>query len=147
MIQLHQTLKEISAKFNYKLEEIQPTGTYKMDVAIPLKDGKWRYQNVYIWIVPGRYFGKDTVYMNSRAGIYRPDLNLYGILKEARPCCYCSITITSDKLGDGTPVESIIAQSALVLETTTAAEVSNAIYDVAVAADYIEEKFFGGDVH
>jgi hypothetical protein len=44
---LKSMLEQISAKRNYKLVEHRP-GLYSLDVAIPLKDGKWRYQYVYV---------------------------------------------------------------------------------------------------
>lgn len=146
MIQLNQTLKEVAERWKYKIEEF-PNGVFRMDVTIPLKTGGTRFQYVYIWIISGRFFGRDTIYMNSRCGTYSPSLDLYKILKAAGGCNYSSITTTTDKASDGTPCETIIAQAALPLDTCNPEILNDAIYDTAVAADYVESLVFGVDVN
>jgi hypothetical protein len=80
-MELQATLQQIATRYNYKLDEIKP-GTFRMDIAVPLKDGKFRYQFVYIWKIQ-EPSGRERIYMNSRCGTYTPQLNLYNILKES----------------------------------------------------------------
>ncbi len=140
---LQATLQQIASRYKYKLDEINP-GTYRMDVAIPVKDKDTRFQLVYIWKIT-EASGRERIYMNSRCGIYTPQVNLYNILKESAYCNYCTITITTDKTADGTPCETIVAQAVPALAMTTPEFLNELIYEVAVNADIIEEKFFGGD--
>lgn len=140
---LQSTLQQIATRYNYKLDEINP-GTFRMDVAIPMKDGNFRYQFVYIWKIT-EPSGRERVYMNSRCGTYTPTLNLYNILKESAYCNYSTVTVTTDKTADGTPCETIVTQAVPAAAMTTPELLNDIIYEVAVNADIIEEKFFGGD--
>ncbi len=142
-MELQATLQQIATRYNYKLDEIKP-GTFRMDIAVPLKDGKFRYQFVYIWKIQ-EPSGRERIYMNSRCGIYTPQLNLYNIMKEAAYGNYCTVTITTDQNADGVPCETIITQAVPALAMTTPELLNEIIYEVAVNADIIEEKFFGGD--
>ncbi|MBS1637995.1 MAG: hypothetical protein JST26_18930 [Bacteroidetes bacterium] len=137
-------LSNIAARWNYKLDELSP-GVFRMDVALKMKDGSFRYQFVYIWIIPGRYMGKDVVYMNSRCGEFSPNLNLYKLLKESGCGTYCSITVTTDKRADGSPCETVIAQAVQPIQYTNEEILNEVIYDVAYNADIVEEVYFGGD--
>jgi hypothetical protein len=141
---LGEALQNIAAKFNYKLEMINET-QYRMDVALKLKDGSFRYQFVYIWISKGFAKGKDVIYMNSRCGTYTPMLNLYNVMKEASWGVYSMVTITTDKSKDGVPCETVIVQASPIAEYTSPELLNEIIFEVASNADIIEEKFFGGD--
>ena len=44
------TVTNIATRWNYKVEEVSP-GIFRMDVAIKMKDGTFRYQFVYVWII------------------------------------------------------------------------------------------------
>jgi hypothetical protein len=142
-MELQPTLQQIATRYNYKLDEVSP-GTFRMDVAIPLKDGKFRYQFVYIWIIKEQS-GRERIYMNSRCGTFTPQLNLYNLLKESAFGNYTTVTITNDKTKDGAPCETVITQAVPALALTTPELLNEIIYEVAVNADIIEEKFFGGD--
>lgn len=142
-MELQATLQQIASRYNYKLEETSP-GVFRMDIAIPIKDGKFRYQFVYVWIIK-EASGRERIYMNSRCGTYTPQLNLYNILKESAYGNYSTVTITTDKTADGTPCETVITQAVPALAMTTPELLNEIIYEVAVNADIIEEKFFGGD--
>lgn len=142
-MELAATLQQIASRYNYKLDEITP-GTFRMDVAIPVKDKPTRYQFVYIWTITEQS-GRQRIYMNSRCGIYTPQLNLYNIMKEAAYGNYCTVTITTDKTKEGTPCETIITQAVPALAMTTPELLNEIIYEVAVNADIIEDRFFGGD--
>ena len=48
--ELKQSLTNISERWKYKMEEVSP-GVFRMDVAIKMKDGAWRYQFVYVWLI------------------------------------------------------------------------------------------------
>ncbi len=137
-------LEQISAKRNYKLQEPKP-GLYSLDVAIPLKDGKWRYQYVFISVETPQNGGRQRIFMNSRAGRYTQMVNHYLLMKEAAYCNYSCITISNDKDKDGNPLETVFVQSAPFVETTSIELLDDIIYEVANNADILEEKFFGGD--
>ena len=140
------TITNIATRWNYKFDEISP-GVFRIDVAIKMKDGTFRYQFVYVWIIAGRYFGKDVVYMNSRCGEYNPNLNHYKMLKEGGYGTFAQVTITTDKRPDGSPCETVIVQAVQPVELTSEAILNEVIYDVAFNADIIEATYFGGDKH
>lgn len=144
MFDLKVALTNIAERWKYKMEEVTP-GVYRLDVALKMKDETWRYQFVYVWIIAGRHFGKDVVYMNSRCGEYNPNLNHYKIIKESGYGTYAQVTITTDKRADGSPCETVIVQAVQPIELTNEAIINEVIYDVAYNADIIEETYFGGD--
>ncbi|MBL7922374.1 MAG: hypothetical protein JNJ40_18810 [Bacteroidia bacterium] len=146
MSDLKTIMTNISNKWKYKLDEVSP-GVWKIDVAIKMKDGSWRYQNVWVWEIKGRHFGKDVYYMNTRCGEYNPNLNHYKMLKEGGYGTYAQVTITTDKRADGTPCETVIVQASQPIELTNEAIMNEVIYDVAYNADIIEATYFGGDNH
>jgi len=146
MFDLKTAVTNISERWKYKLEENNP-GIYRLDVAIKMKDDTWRYQNVWIWEIKGRHFGKDVVYMNSRCGEYNPNINHYKILKEGGYGTFSQITITTDKRPDGSPCETIIVQAVHPIEFVTEPLLNEMLYDVAYNADIIEATYFGGDKH
>mgnify|MGYP001764057938 FL=1 len=144
MFDLKVAVANIAARWNYKVEEL-PGGVHRMDVAIKMKDGSFRYQFVYIWIIPGRYFGKDVIYMNSRCGEFSQNLNLYKLIKEGGYGTFSSVTVTTDKRADGSPCETVIVQAVQPIEFTSETILNEVIYDVAFNADAIESLYFGGD--
>lgn len=137
-------LTNICTRWKYKMDEITP-GIFRIDVAIKQKDESFRYQFVYAWIIPGRYYGKDVVYMNSRCGEYNLNLNMYQMLKESGYGNYSSVTVTTDKRADGSPCETIVVQAVQPIEFTSEAILNEVMYDVATNADIIEKIYFGGD--
>jgi hypothetical protein len=143
---LKSVITGISEKWKYKTDEVAP-GTFRIDVAIKMKNDSWRYQFVYVWIIAGRYFGKDVVYMNSRCGEYNPNLNHYKLLREGGCGTYAQVTVTTDTRPDGSSCETVIVQAVQPVELTNEEILNAAIYDVAFNADIIEESYFGGDVN
>jgi len=75
MIILSEAMQTISTNWNNKFVELTP-GVYRLDVGLKLKDETIRYQFVYVWQVKNQN-GRDQVFMNSRAGMYNNNLNLY----------------------------------------------------------------------
>ncbi|MDO9001469.1 MAG: hypothetical protein Q7W45_17010 [Bacteroidota bacterium] len=144
MFDLKTAVTNISNKWKYKLDEVSP-GIYKIDVAIKMKDDSWRYQNVWIWEIKGRHFGKDVIYMNSRCGEYNPNLNHYKLLKEGGYGTFAQVTVTTDKRADGSPCETLIVQAVQPVELTNETILNEVIYDVAFNGDIIEQAYFGGD--
>jgi hypothetical protein len=137
-------ITSISEKWKYKIDEVSP-GIFRLDVGLKMTDGSWRYQLVYVWLIAGRYFGKDVVYMNSRCGEYNPNLNHYKLLKEGGYGTYAQVTVTTDTRPDGSLGETVIVQAVQPVDLTTEEILNAAIYDVAFNADIIEETYFGGD--
>ncbi len=146
MFDLKTAMTNISNKWKYKLDEVSP-GIWKIDVALKMKDDSWRYQNVWVWEIKGRHFGKDVIYMNTRCGEYNPNLNHYKMLKEGGYGTFAQVTITTDKRPDGTPCETVIVQAVQPIELTNETILNEVIYDVAYNADIIEMTYFGGDNH
>ncbi len=145
MFDLKVVVANIAARWNYKVDEVAP-GIFRIDVALKQKDGTFRYQFVYAWVIEKRYFGtKDVVYMNSRCGEYNPSLNHYKILKESGYGTFSSVTVTTDKRADGSPCETVIVQAVQPIEFTSEVILNEVIYDVAFNADIIEATYFGGD--
>ncbi len=144
MFDLKTAITNISERWKYKMEEVNP-GMFKIDVALKMKDDTWRYQNVWVWEVKGRHFGKDVIYLNSRCGEYNPNINHYKLLKEGGFGTFAQVTVTTDKRADGTPCETIIVQAVQPIELTSEVILNEVIYDVAYNADIIEETYFGGD--
>ena len=146
MFDLARVAANVSERWKYKLEEVSP-GIHKLDVAIKMKDDTWRYQNVWVWEIKGRHFGKDVIYMNSRCGEYNSNLNHYKLLKEGGYGTFAQVTITTDKRADGSPCETLIVQAVHPVETITEVILNEMLYDVAFSADSIEANYFGGDKH
>lgn len=147
MLDLRSALTNVARRRNYKLDELSPD-VWRLDVAIPLKDGKFRYQFVYVRVVPKRWFQqKDAILIDSRCGVYSQGLNLYNLLKEGGYGFYTAVTVIPDKDKEGKPCETVIVQSSPVVEWTTPELLDEIIFEVAYNADLIEERFFGGDNH
>lgn len=144
VLDLKVAINNICQRWNYKVEEVS-AGVFRVDVYLKQKDGSARYQFVYAWVIPGRYFGKDVVYMNSRCGEFTQNLNLYKLLKEGGYGTYSAVTVTTDKRADGSPCETVIVQAVQPIEFTNEAILNEALYDVAFNADAIESLYFGGD--
>lgn len=137
-------LKELSEKKSNKLEEIG-NGVYRFDVGIKYDSGELRFQNVYLWTTVLPNSSRTRIYMNSRCGQYTNAVNLYNILKESGYSSYSTLTIVNDKLGDGTPCETIVAQASPYLDITDTDLLWDIMFEVALNADYVEKKYFGGD--
>ncbi|KOY87249.1 hypothetical protein AD998_14800 [bacterium 336/3] len=146
MVNFDTAIKEVATKFNAQIKELSP-GVYSLDIPFKLKDGSSRYQYVYAWVIPGRAKGKDCFYFNSRCGTFDPKAtDTYNLLKEAAFGYYSMITITKDKLSDGTPCETVIVQASPIAEHIDSSnELADIVWEVAEVADIIEEKYFGGD--
>ncbi|MCS7029756.1 MAG: hypothetical protein NZ519_13435 [Bacteroidia bacterium] len=142
---LKEILEKIAAEFNAQPPKEVGHNVYLLDIPLVLKDGSKRYQYVFVRIVPQRYKGKDCIVINSRCGTYNPGINTYQILKESSQCVYTTITIYEDKTPEGKDCETVAIQASPILEATSYEELKLIIWEVAEAADIIEEKYFGGD--
>ncbi len=144
MIDLKTILLEYAATTSHKLKLLDGD-KFSIDFAYRMKDGSTRYQLVWCWIAKGRARGKDCVYFTSRVGNFKPDLNLYLLLKEAGYGAYSTVTIVSDKDNEGNPCESVVVQASPLLEHTTKESLLNVLYEVGETADILEQKYFGAD--
>ncbi len=142
---LHETLTDIARRWNYKVSEVSP-GVFAIDIPLKLQDGTTRYQFAYARMEAAQN-GQQRIYITSRCGVYHPNLNFYSLLRETGNCNYTTITIGNGKDKDNKPIEVVMAQAA-PLEGLTSPELLDAIlFEVANTADYIESKYFGGDVN
>ena len=144
MMDLKIALTNICERWKYKMDETSP-GIFRLDVAMKQKDGTFRYQFVYAWLIKERYIGKDCFYFNSRCGEYNLNLNLYQMMKESSYCTYCSVIITTDKRKDGSPCETVVVHAIQPVELTSEAILNEVIWDIATNADIVEQTYFGGD--
>ena len=145
MITLSEAMQTISTNWNNKLVELTP-GVYRLDVGLKLKDETIRYQFVYVWQVKNQN-GRDHVFMNSRAGMYNNNLNLYQLLKDSGSGYYSTITIVPDKNAEGNPCETVVVQASPYLDSLSVELLGDIIFEVANEADWLEEKHFGGDTN
>ena len=142
---LQESLTEIAARWNYKVSEVS-AGVFAIDVALKLKDGTTRYQFAYARMETAQN-GQQRIYITSRCGIYHPNLNFYSLLRETGNCNYATITIGNGKDKDNKPIEVVMAQAAPLEAFTTTDLLDAILFEVANTADYIESKYFGGDVN
>lgn len=142
---LKDTLTRIAARWGYKLTEVSE-GVFALDVPLKLNDGTTRFQFAYARFEKTAA-GKTRIYVTSRCGIYNPNLNFYNILRENGNCNYATLTIGNGKDKDGNPIEVVMAQAAPLEEHTTPDMLDAIIFEVANMADFIEAKYFGGDVN
>lgn len=141
---LKQTLTDIALKWGYKMEELTP-GVFGMDISIKRKTSETiRYQ--YITVRFEEFEGAEKkIYISSRSGICHDGLNYHDILKESLFCNYCTVSILATKDKEGNPDESLIVQAAPLEKHTSPDMLDTILFEVANNADYIEEKYFGGD--
>jgi hypothetical protein len=146
MLNFDNAIKEVANRFNAQIKELSP-GVYSLDIPFKLKDGSSRYQYVYAWVIPDEHKRRNYFYFNSRCGTYEEGTtDTYNLLKEAAFGHYSMVTITKDKLSDGTPCETVIVQASPIAEhVKTIEELADIVWEVAEVADIIEEKYFGGD--
>lgn len=144
MFDLGAVLHELSASWGNKLDELSE-GFFRFDIGIKQKDGSGRFQYVYLWMVTDPDNPRDRIYMNSRCGQYTEDLDLYEIMKESGFSRYSTLTIVDDKLADGTPCETVIAQASPYADTINVGLLGDILFEVAINADYVEKKYFGSD--
>jgi hypothetical protein len=83
--------------------------------------------------------------MNSRVGPYSGSVDLYNIIKDSSYASYSCATIAPDKLADGSECETVVVQAAPFIDSTSIELLGDIIFEVAINADYLEGKYFGGD--
>jgi len=144
MIDLKAILTEYADEHNFEFKELGD-GKYGIDIAIRLKDGSYRHQFVWLWIVKGRGRGMDCVYFISRAGRFTPEINTNQLIRESGHGTYTTITVMADKDKRGNPCETIVVQASPVYEFLSKEEFLYILWEVADVADIIEKRHFGGD--
>lgn len=143
MLDIRQTMLEYAARSGHKFTD-KGNGKYLFDFAFNMKDGKTRYQYVWVWILSGRARGKDCVYFSSRVATFDPTVNLYNLFKDSGRGNYSSVTIVSDTDKEGNPCESIVVHASPIHEYLSEAEFLNILWEVGENADILEEKYFDG---
>ena len=141
---LKETLTSIALKWGYKMEELSP-GVFGLDISIKRKNSvTLRYQ--YVTARFEELEGADKkIYISSRSGICHNALNFHDLLKESLFCNYCTVAILATKDKEGNANESLIVQAAPLEKHTSPEMLDNILFEVANNADFIEEKYFGGD--
>ena len=141
MIQLKETITEYALEKGFKMKEVNP-GVFSLDIRMPLNDGTFRYQFVWIWEIAGRAKGQDCIYLNSRVGVYNPTLNLYNMVKDSGAGIYSSLTIVNDKDKEGNPCESLVVHASPIKSQLSKEQLFYIIREVAEQADIMEEIYF-----
>ena len=121
-------------------------GVFALDIGLKLKDGTTRYQFIYARLEKNAQ-GQERIYITSRCGIYNASLNFYNILRETGACNYSTVTIGNGKDKEGNPIEVVMAQAAPLAIHTTPDLLDAIVFEVANMADFIESRYFGGDVN
>jgi hypothetical protein len=137
-------MEQIAREWSTKFDDLG-NNTYRMDVPLKLTDGSYRYQFVF-----GREAkdsrGNDVYYFTSRIGVANPGVNFYMMLKEAGLGVYSMITIVNDTDAGGNAREVLLVQaSPLKMYTQDYNLVKFIISEVGEMADFLEQKYFGGD--
>ena len=102
MLDIRQTMLEYAARSGHKFND-KGNGKYD-DFAFNMKDGKTRYQYVWVWIIEARARGK-IVSIFIWVATFDPTINLYNLIKDSGRGNYSSATIVSDTDKDGNPCE------------------------------------------
>lgn len=142
---LKELLQTIALKWGYKLTEYTPN-SFAMDVGIKNKEGHIRYQFVYISL-EDKEPGFERYFVSSRCGVFTPRIDLYQILLATGWCNSCGLTLTKLKNKEGVEEDVLRFQAAPLVSALTVDAMDDIIYDVARMADYVEDKYFGGDVN
>ncbi|MEM7102238.1 MAG: toll/interleukin-1 receptor domain-containing protein [Bacteroidota bacterium] len=144
--ELKNRLQQLANENGFEFTEYQ-RNQFHIRVTFDMPDKTQRYQSVYTWIADIGKDNKPCIYMNTRVGIYSPQVNLYEFAKEAAYGIYSAITIVDDKDTNGNPCETIILQAAPNLESTNYDLFKQIVLEVAATGDFLEEKYFGKDFH
>lgn len=143
--ELKSKMEQVAREWNTKFDDLG-NGVYRIDVPLRLNDGSMRYQFVFGREAQGFAKGKDVFYFNSRAGVVNPGTNLYNMLKEAGLGVYSMVTIINDHDQNNNPREVLLVQASPIKEYTQDYElIKFIIAEVAEVADFLEQKYFGGD--
>ncbi len=137
-------IPELAKEWNTKFEKLDDGITWAIDVPFNMKDGKPRYQWVYISYVVGAAQGRDIYDIRSRVGDYSEKVDLHGMMLEARFGFYSIVCIKEVKREEK-PVEVIFVQAGPLAEHVTNFEQFKFIIsEVGENADIMEDKFFHG---
>ena len=134
-------LAQIAQRWNFRLDDTGKLNTWRMDIAIKQTDGSVVFQYVYIWLSRD-HAGKDRLYMNSPCGPLMSESPLADMLREAIWCNYSCIAITRMKRADQKQEDEIVVQCVPSLSQTTETLLEEMIYETAVNAQVIIQRFF-----
>ena len=137
-------LPQLAREWNTKFEKLNDGVTWGIDVPFSMKDSKARFQWVYISYGVGVAKGRDIYDIRSKVGDYSKEVDLHGMMVEAKYGFY-SIVCIKDVKRDEKSVEVIFVQASPLADHVTSFEQFKFIIDeVGGNADILEEKFFGG---
>lgn len=135
------SLERIAKRWNFRLDNTGALNTWRMDIAVKQTDGTFIFQYVYIWLSRD-HSGKERIYMNSPCGAATADLPYMDMLREAVWCNYSSIGITKMKKADQQTEEEVVVQCVPQLSETTESLLQEQIYETAVNAQVMIQRFF-----
>ncbi len=144
MMTLDAAMPQIATMLNAKLTP--GDGIYTLDIPFAMPNGRTRYQNVFAWVDRPQN-APDCFHFESRVGLYdATKVNLHLLLREAMKNCFVTFAIADDKKKDGTPCETILVQARPYMHhIENIVHLKDIVWEVAIAADVMEEKFFGTD--
>jgi hypothetical protein len=148
MIDLQNLLRLVGIKLKTKVDD-RGNGLYRIDVPLVYKDGTER--NQFVWVRISKEItqsGKDTLFFQSRAGILQPDMNPKDFLREAYYGFYTMICIVDEQDEDGNDVEMVYVQASPIIDYSTNFEelIYECVTECAIVADFLEKKYWGGDI-
>jgi hypothetical protein len=148
MLDLQYAFSELSHRFMAYYREQEP-GIFLLEIPFKMQDGTTRLQFVTGRVFAKKFRGvKDCFYIVSNCGKVHPGLNFYEILKEGRHGVHSMVTILPVKGEDEITLEMLCVQACpLVDSVRTLDDLAEIVWEVAEAADILEEKYFGEDNH
>jgi hypothetical protein len=137
-------IPKLASEWNTKFEKLDDGITWAIDVPFSTKDGKSRFQWVYISYGVGVAKGRDIYDIRSKVGDYSSSVDLHGMMVEAKFGFYSIVCIKEVKREEH-PTEVIFVQAGPIADhVSTYEQFQFIIQEVGDSADILEDKFFKG---
>jgi hypothetical protein len=142
MENLSHFVQRLGRDWSCQIKEFSPT-QFGVDVPIKLKDGRTRYQMVYI--TAGGNEERPFFDVSSRMGLVQAGIKIWDLLEEAgRYCNYTGVFILQQKLETEQLADVLWLGCRPLAKHTSDDLMKDIVWETAVNADYFEEKYFGG---
>ncbi len=142
MIALDEFMYKVAEELGQTVKQLDG-GVLMIDYPIVTDKGENRRQ--YVYAQQEVRNGKEVYLFTSRCGRYTPQTDLYKLMKANLHSIYAGLTITSDRLRTGQEIEIVAAFASTIAASADFDELRYLIHEVAVLADDVERKYFGGE--
>jgi hypothetical protein len=137
----------LGREWNCKVQEFSPT-QYWVDVPMKMKDGTTRFQQV--WVNEYKDSDRPCYGVFSRIGTIRDGIKIWALLEDTgRYCNYSNVNVLPEKDKDNPEkmYDVLWMGSRPLIAHTDEELMKTIIWEIALNADYFEEKYFGGDAN